>query len=637
MQEYSRPSLGKTIGSGTYAGSITIYDPSLADNATITSDQIASALAAAASSGNFPVTTNDIFVTFYRAGQEVTDGSENSATTFCGYHTSVNYTKGTVSSYMNYAVLPNESAAPGCAYAGTTQSDFNNMTPVLSHELAEAITDPTVPNAWLTLSGDEIADICSDSYSDAAPVPYQGQSYWLQYLYSNVAQGCYNGYTTPTLNVTMSSPTQLTVVLGSSGAPVAGQPITVTGVGPLGSGTTNSAGIVTISVPSQQPGSTLTASFAGSGPLLTVSSTVNVPTASLTLTGPATVEPGTTATLVATLSPSAAGQNIILSGNGTTTSATTDAFGTASFTITASANPGAYAYTATDALASLTATYSLNVTGSLSSEALYLSGPASATPGTTTLTATLSPALAGQTVLLSGTNTPQSSQTGASGSALFTLSLTSGQYVFEASTTIDGTTITSSPYALSVATPPSSQTLTLSGPRTAAAGKTVRFKVSTTPPIARQEVTLIGGLSSPTATTNASGVAVFTTTAPPAGSYVYTASAFLADNSLLSSSIKVAVSSPLLLKESPPSGHPAKFTITITLVPRIKGKVILLSGATSLLKAITNIKGVATFTLAATSRPRTYTASVTLNNQLVTATITAPAHAAVRTVSLLPS
>ena len=124
------------------------------------------------------------------------DGS-NSVSSYCGYHRSF----GSGSSYIDYADIPYEPDACPSGQAPNGNATADGAVSTLSHELNEAITDPDNPTfAWSDSSGNEIGDICAQSYGpplgstnpkDPGGSEYNqvinGGKYYVQTEFSNLA------------------------------------------------------------------------------------------------------------------------------------------------------------------------------------------------------------------------------------------------------------------------------------------------------------------------------------------------------------------------------------------------------------------------------------------------------------------
>jgi Phosphate-induced protein 1 conserved region/Invasin, domain 3 len=134
------------------------------------------------------------------------DGS-NSASGYCGYHRAF----GPEGNQTVYANLPYQRSSCNVGEAPNGDVAADGEVSTLSHELAEAITDPLRPErAWYDGAGNEIADMCTETYgralgstsaSDPAGTEYNqvinGGRYYTQQMFSNLAytkfgfgQGC---------------------------------------------------------------------------------------------------------------------------------------------------------------------------------------------------------------------------------------------------------------------------------------------------------------------------------------------------------------------------------------------------------------------------------------------------------------
>ncbi len=273
QNEYSTPNY--TLGAGHYAGSIIVNNATAANgtrqtyctstdssgNCTATGTVIddadiqnalaaSSAIASAAASNN----GNAVFVTLFQADQVITYGQtpqavspQNSVTAFCGYHSNAginSVTSTTPATNLDYVVLPNESGQGGCQFTSSTGSDFSNFTPILSHELAETQTDPqqsclgTAQNqtcnatGWIAPAsgtGYEVGDNCESSPYIAASmtsavsgVNGDSNTYYLQDIWSNEAQGCLSAQLTPTIGLAWTSSNVVQATLTAPDATTSG-------------------------------------------------------------------------------------------------------------------------------------------------------------------------------------------------------------------------------------------------------------------------------------------------------------------------------------------------------------------------------------------------------------------------------
>jgi len=290
LTQYNTPN--QILQTGTYSGTYTIYDPTLADATTIDDSQIQAALRTAVQSGVLPhQSTNDVYTVVTRDHQIITLGNLTSGFGFCGYH-SYAYPPGGMD--FTYIVAPNDSDSPyqlnstcleGPDGSYSPQLTFDNYTGIISHEVAEVMTDGYL-TGWRSPFGgyNEIGDLCTLSSdpenANSGPMPYDGYNYWIAYVYSNIDNACVNG-PVPTSIVTDAGPftTNVTGTLETYGnlasitydpgiptliAPAPNQTITVSnGATVLGTTTTDAAGHFSFPLTSVPAGDVLTLSYSG--------------------------------------------------------------------------------------------------------------------------------------------------------------------------------------------------------------------------------------------------------------------------------------------------------------------------------------------------------------------------------------
>jgi hypothetical protein len=137
---------GYNVGRGTSnAGAI----DNIAVNKTntgITDSQIQSDIQSMITSGQLQAPdANRLYVVYVEPGVIVRLGSDASNTTFLGYHGAfAGKTAGGTAADIHYAVIPYPGAPNFSASSQGFASNFDEMTAVTSHELAEAVTDPNV-------------------------------------------------------------------------------------------------------------------------------------------------------------------------------------------------------------------------------------------------------------------------------------------------------------------------------------------------------------------------------------------------------------------------------------------------------------------------------------------------------------
>ncbi len=188
LSEYD--SASQTIGRGSFVGPPISITPSPTNNGSQIDDaaNIAPELEAQIAARHLPTPdANTIFVLYFRQGQVITEGGMNSLTGFCAYHNSIS----AAPSNIRYAVMPYIDNL-GCG----TDSAWDNMTAVASHELIETMTDPdgglastyAPPLGWYNASYGEIGDLCNAQH--ARVVGGDGGTYVVQKQWSNTEHAC---------------------------------------------------------------------------------------------------------------------------------------------------------------------------------------------------------------------------------------------------------------------------------------------------------------------------------------------------------------------------------------------------------------------------------------------------------------
>lgn len=200
------PGTSQTIGHGVFDGLFPIT-PSAANNgSTLTDNQIQAELVAQVAAGNLPApvvdtlgNVNTIYVLFFPPGTTIHLGNITScvAKGFCGYHsTTFAQAKG---ENLLYSVLPDMQPPSGCAFGCGGSGQLDSVTNVLSHELAEAVTDADTglaatiarPLAWVQATdGQEVGDLCE---GEEASVFFNAQPYTIQKIFSNFQNDCVAG------------------------------------------------------------------------------------------------------------------------------------------------------------------------------------------------------------------------------------------------------------------------------------------------------------------------------------------------------------------------------------------------------------------------------------------------------------
>ena len=136
------------------------------------------------------------FFMFTAKGEISCAGVECSNAVFCAYHSS--FTSG--NQEILYANQPYTGTTPaGCNTPTSPNGDLDadSTINVISHELMETVTDPSVGNsnyAWIDSSGSEIGDKCNFTFgstdSAGADLYANGHPYIVQQEWSNRVGGC---------------------------------------------------------------------------------------------------------------------------------------------------------------------------------------------------------------------------------------------------------------------------------------------------------------------------------------------------------------------------------------------------------------------------------------------------------------
>jgi hypothetical protein len=177
---------------GSTNTSSTSHGTSLSDTA------IRDVVAEAISTGRLPKDSSGVY--FVLTSADVT-ASSGFCTQYCGWHT-----HGTIGGTdIKYSFVGNPDRCPSACAAQTTSPNGNagadGMASIISHELAEAVTDPDL-NAWYDKRGYENADKCAWTFGSTYPssgalanVHIGSRDYLIQQNWLNVGSGsCVKGY-----------------------------------------------------------------------------------------------------------------------------------------------------------------------------------------------------------------------------------------------------------------------------------------------------------------------------------------------------------------------------------------------------------------------------------------------------------
>ena len=277
MIEYTGPS-GKKIKTGSFAGEKMISGEPGGTTKKITNDQIRTAIDSWIQAGLVPAPTLDTLYTLhFPPGVQILLGTDGSCTAFCGYHNTVQTTRGT-GGFIRYIVLPFPDCA-GCNFEGTAR---DSLTVVYSHEAWEADTDPDVGIAidtnadkwlgWYDNNNGENADICAGD-ANATMKGFRVQTTW-----SNAENKCVasRNVGTPTPDFTIvGTPAQQTVTAGGA---------TSYAINVAGSNGFSAAVSFAVSGAPSGVSSTISGTVSGSG-----SATLNVSTTSAAAAGNSTL------------------------------------------------------------------------------------------------------------------------------------------------------------------------------------------------------------------------------------------------------------------------------------------------------------------------------------------------------------
>jgi hypothetical protein len=167
------------IGRGQYAKAVVLDAPSKASGGAaidLTDDDIASKVRELVDQNVLPHNDgNQLTVLLTPPGVfvKLSQGLAYSCFDFGGYH---NYTRASSGEMLPYVVIP--FCQPDAVHIALAD------TVILSHEIAEAITDPLPPSGWVSGNQDEIADPCG-LQAPSHIGPWETSQLW-----SNDANGC---------------------------------------------------------------------------------------------------------------------------------------------------------------------------------------------------------------------------------------------------------------------------------------------------------------------------------------------------------------------------------------------------------------------------------------------------------------
>ena len=177
------PGTDQTITRGTFHGKFKIVPINTSKN--LTDKEIRKELKAQIAAGALPpASLNSLYMIYFPPDISISLGSLKSCVAFGAYHEAVSPT--VTHSNIFYGVMPD------CG------GGFNAATIVSSHEFAEAITDaiptpgthPAYPQAWNTVNGSEIGDLCE---GDITTLTAGAEVYQVQEVFTNNTNACGTG------------------------------------------------------------------------------------------------------------------------------------------------------------------------------------------------------------------------------------------------------------------------------------------------------------------------------------------------------------------------------------------------------------------------------------------------------------
>jgi hypothetical protein len=141
---------------------------------------------------------NTLFMIYFPPGVTITAAGMTSCQDFCAYH-GFKGAPDTAHFYFGaMADIKSGMCSIGCGFGS---SPFDSLTTISSHEFIEAVTDPfptpgsnpSYPQAWNTIDGSEIGDVCAKSGNEPLVTPKL--SYVVQSEWDNKANACTVGNT----------------------------------------------------------------------------------------------------------------------------------------------------------------------------------------------------------------------------------------------------------------------------------------------------------------------------------------------------------------------------------------------------------------------------------------------------------
>ncbi|HLJ09983.1 MAG TPA: fibronectin type III domain-containing protein [Planctomycetaceae bacterium] len=201
---------GYHVGRGAFSAGVAA-DIALNKTSGVTDAQIQGEIQAMIKAGQLQAPdANRLYIVYVEPGVVVRLGSSASNTSFLGYHGAfAGTTAAGIAADIHYAVIAFPGAPNFTASSQGFSSNFNEMTSVTSHELAEAVTDPNVNYKALGWYDDqnngEIGDLAEGHYAQLAGP--NGTSFQVQDVVNQSDQVISPASTpTPTPPATLSAP-----------------------------------------------------------------------------------------------------------------------------------------------------------------------------------------------------------------------------------------------------------------------------------------------------------------------------------------------------------------------------------------------------------------------------------------------
>ncbi len=189
-----RTGTNQTIGRGAFMETIKINPAKT--SGTLDDTEIQAELEKQIAAKVIPAATDDsLFMIHFPKGLKITihDGDTvmSSCQQFCAYHEGFKAKDG---SNVFYGVMPDLDSV-ACSFGCGSGGSLARITVSASHEVAEAISDPfptpgsspAFPQAWNTVDGSEIGDLCQ---SNTGTLKGKAASYTVQQEWSNSANAC---------------------------------------------------------------------------------------------------------------------------------------------------------------------------------------------------------------------------------------------------------------------------------------------------------------------------------------------------------------------------------------------------------------------------------------------------------------